>query len=356
MKYPLLAAALAVPMTASAALSDWYLSAGGLWIESDQNRFDYSSTVSNRDVDDEDFAPYIGVGYLLHEKFGLELEYNDYGFELPTGGDVDIDGFNVNLRYYFLGAREISPFLGMGVGRLDSDSPFGDGSDSHLDVSGGVNWPLNDRFGLRGELRYRFDSDDDSIPRSDDFEDWILSFGVTVALGARQPEPIAATPTPRPTPATPVPAARPAPPADSDGDGVPDNRDKCPDTPAGRIVDADGCEKEMLVELNDVHFDFDKATLKPEARRLLDEGAQALEEHRGVRIEIAGHTDAIGTESYNQGLSERRARAVHEYMVSQGIDADRMSWKGYGESRPIADNDTPEGRALNRRVELRILP
>src|SRR5690606_27618360 len=107
------------------------------------------------------------------------------------------------------------------------------------------------------------------------------------------------------------------------------------------------------------NFDFDKSTLRPDAIAILDEAIEILKRYPDLRVEVAGHTDAIGTDAYNQGLSERRARAVYDYLTANGIDASRLVGpNGYGESRPIAPNtnpdgsDNPEGRAQNRRTEL----
>jgi len=104
-----------------------------------------------------------------------------------------------------------------------------------------------------------------------------------------------------------------------------------------------------------VYFDFDKATIKPEGKAVLDEAAALLQKHERVVVEVAGHTDSVGSESYNQGLSERRAVAVKEYLTAKGITASRLTARGYGEAQPVASNDTKEGRAENRRVELIVL-
>ena len=123
----------------------------------------------------------------------------------------------------------------------------------------------------------------------------------------------------------------------------------------GAVGDLDGCEVEAVIELDGVHFDFDKATLRPEAKAILDEAAALLAKHERVVVEVAGHTDSTGPEAYNQGLSERRANSVRDYLVEKGVRASRLSAKGYGESMPVASNDTKEGRAENRRVELIVL-
>ena len=131
--------------------------------------------------------------------------------------------------------------------------------------------------------------------------------------------------------------------------------DKCPNTRPGAVVDLDGCEVEAVIELGGVHFDFDKATLKPEAKSVLDQAAALLQKHERVVVEVAGHTDSVGSDEYNMGLSDRRANSVKDYLTAKGVKASRLSAHGYGESRPVASNDTDEGRAENRRVELIVL-
>ena len=107
--------------------------------------------------------------------------------------------------------------------------------------------------------------------------------------------------------------------------------------------------------LRGVNFDFDKDEIRSDAAVILDEAAGILTgAHPGARVRIEGHTDSTGPEAYNQGLSERRANSVRSYLVSHGVDASRLTTVGYGESRPLADNGTREGRALNRRVELQV--
>jgi outer membrane protein OmpA-like peptidoglycan-associated protein len=113
--------------------------------------------------------------------------------------------------------------------------------------------------------------------------------------------------------------------------------------------------KRRLV-LRGVNFDFDKSNIRPDARPVLDEAARTLQEYGDVRIAVGGHTDSRGTDQYNQGLSVRRAQAVADYLAARGVARNRMQIDGYGESRPVATNDTDDGRAQNRRVELTVLP
>jgi len=110
-----------------------------------------------------------------------------------------------------------------------------------------------------------------------------------------------------------------------------------------------------VIELDGVNFEFDQATLKPEGMAVLNGAAALLQQHERVVVEVAGHTDSVGSEDYNQKLSEERANSVRDYLTSKGVKASRLSVRGYGESRPVASNDTEEGRTENRRVELIVL-
>ncbi|MCW2270102.1 outer membrane protein OmpA-like peptidoglycan-associated protein [Pseudomonas sp. JUb96] len=155
---------------------------------------------------------------------------------------------------------------------------------------------------------------------------------------------------------------------DEDGDGVPDSRDKCPGTPRGVQVDANGCPpepavveevvvvKEEVIVIRDVHFEFDSAKLTAADKERLNTIATRLKnEAASARLSVTGHTDSVGRDAYNQKLSERRAQSVTDYLVSSGVpQASFVSVQGAGESRPEADNATAEGRAMNRRVEIRI--
>ncbi len=141
-------------------------------------------------------------------------------------------------------------------------------------------------------------------------------------------------------------------PLDTDGDGVPDYKDKCPNTPKGAMVNSQGCWS--LGSVNNVNFDFDSATIRSDAYPELNNIVNILRTNPNMHVTLEGHTDSIGSERYNLGLSQRRARAVMNYLVRKNIAASRLSSVGYGESRPIESNATEAGRAANRRVDLKI--
>lgn len=199
------------------------------------------------------------------------------------------------------------------------------------------------RSGSGGCVRTRHWTPEDAIPEC----------GGEVAAKKAKQEP-AAGPAPAAAVAAPVVAAVPAAPADSDNDGVADDADKCADSPADKPVDADGCTIVSVV-LEDVRFENNSAELTSGSGEQLDKAVAAMKKYPDIRVEVQAHSDGSGAASYNQALSEKRAGSVRDYMVSKGIAADRLTAKGYGEDQPIASNDTPEGRAKNRRVELKII-
>lgn len=163
---------------------------------------------------------------------------------------------------------------------------------------------------------------------------------------------------------------------DEDGDGVFDRRDLCPHTPPGTPVGHNGCplpqyppavkaapppaapQPEEVITLRDtsgkVLFDFNKSNLTPEALSQLQALLPKLKGDDVTAIKVVGHTDSIGSDAYNQKLSERRAASVVTYLQSQQVPVAKLSSEGKGESEPVADNGTDEGRAQNRRVELHL--
>ena len=157
-------------------------------------------------------------------------------------------------------------------------------------------------------------------------------------------------------------------PKDSDGDGVLDGLDQCPDTPKGLKVDLHGCPVEMIeretelldtgmIRLNNIQFATGKATLLPESNETLDNVGALLAKWPQLKIEIGGHTDNSGSATTNKNLSAARAQAVKDYLLQKNptLKADQYPTTGYGSSKPVATNKTPEGKARNRRVEFKVL-
>src|SRR5699024_1469279 len=171
-------------------------------------------------------------------------------------------------------------------------------------------------YGVKLRTEYRYRSTDVDGNSGDDeyyFRDNVISLGVQVPLGAPPAEP---APEPTPVPVGPV---------DSDGDGVIDANDQCPGTPPGVEVNTVGCPvvKEAPVVLRGVTFEFDSAKLTAQAETRLNNVVAALNASPDVKFRIEGHTDAVGTDAYNQDLSERRAQSVKDYLVDSGIGLSR---------------------------------
>jgi OOP family OmpA-OmpF porin len=320
-------------------------------------------------------APFaaLGVGKFLNRNWSLDGELNYQNPKFDHNQDLlwSQYGLSLDLRRHFITeGRNWNPYLLMGLGYQRAEEEFdnfpspnspGEREDGHIAGKFGVGLQADvGRVGIRTELALRLDADNDSngalLTDNDhnDGEDWfqdvLASVGVVIPLG---PEPEA--------PVAPAPVAPNCADSDSDGDGVNDCDDKCPGSQAGQTIGPDGCPVPVSIDLKGVNFDFDKSTLRPDAVAILNEAIEILKRYPELKVEVAGHTDSIGTDAYNQGLSERRSRAVYDYLTSNGIDAARLVGpNGYGESRPIAPNtnedgsDNPEGRAKNRRTELNV--
>lgn len=126
---------------------------------------------------------------------------------------------------------------------------------------------------------------------------------------------------------------------------------------AGTGVDVIRQGDELLLRMPaGITFDFDSYAVKPQFQATLNEVSQTLENYPSTIIDVLGHTDSVGSDDYNQRLSEQRARAVANYLISRGVQSARIATQGYGETRPIADNATEAGRAANRRVEIKVVP
>ena len=167
---------------------------------------------------------------------------------------------------------------------------------------------------------------------------WLLLVAAVFAASCATQE--APKPAPEPKPA-PAPAPEPKP--------VPKPEPKPEPKPAPKPV------AEKVTFAADVLFDFDKSVVKPEGKSKLDDLANKV---RGINLEVViaiGHTDSIGSDAYNQALSVRRAESVKAYLVSKGIEANRVYTEGKGKKQPVADNKTREGRAKNRRVEIEVI-
>lgn len=346
------ALALGAAGTASAQFND----------EGTQRYFGLQGTYSIADDDrgfrlnelglDADTDEAVGVSFLYGWTFpsnwGFELQGFSETIETDVDGITDYyrHGITGDLVYNFGDRTGFTPFALLGVGGAYNDvSPESDEFDFIANAGlGVVTGPLTE-FGsirMRAEARYIYDNFED------EYGDIRFGLGIEIPLFAKP------TPPPEPVKQEPQVVEVPSGLRDDDGDGVINERDQCPETPQGERVDGVGCPLGDLIPLSGVTFEFDKTRLRPDAETILNVAAQILNKYPDMDVEVAGHTDNFGSDTYNQQLSEGRANAVRDYFVEKGVK-NNITAKGYGEAEPVADNASEEGRERNRRVELRIL-
>lgn len=313
-----------------------YVSAMGTWSLSDVIRTDTNRQSKNG------FGGYLGGGFAINQRFGVELGglYSTYA---PNGaaprGSWKEYGGELQGLYFFNRNPSFEPYFVAGIGGVRNSSRLTDEQNTSLLADAGFgamsffhigSFPV----GIRVDARYRwvginsrkfarFNAANGTIGK---LAEPVLSVGVVIPLGSG----VQPTPPPPPLP-PPVPTAEQTPPP-------------APTESPNR-------------KFEDVHFAFDKSNLSDYAKASLDGDTQTVHklthEYPHLKVNVSGNTDWIGTQAYNQALSERRANAVKRYLELKGVDASRIDTFAYGESRPIAPNTTPEGRALNRRAEIR---
>jgi len=327
-----------------------YVSGLGNYIKADRKRgLDVGNDVKYGAGASVIFGRHFGNG------FGWE---GNYSFtDLETGpndsGDFYLHSLGGDLTYSFGDRQHLTPFLLIGGGGiLDDVHPRGDGggsgyADAGLGLTSGTFW--HNRIRLRAEVRAVHDFI--STPEHSGFTDYRAGLGIEIPFYELRPAaPVVVQE--EQTKVVEVPTGL----LDDDGDGVINERDKCPNTPPNTRVDGDGCPIPKVVRLDGVTFEFNKARLRPDSRTILTWVSDIMKKYPDLQVELAGYTDSIGSVGYNIGLSQRRAEAVKQYLVAErGIDAGRIQAKGYGKLNPVASNDTDEGRERNRRVELHIL-
>lgn len=384
-RFSAVTACIVLFLTATAAMAE--NRAGAVTVSPFLGRFIFDS-----DLDyNNDTIVGLGLGYHLSRDLAAELSYGriDATRDTPAGRvDGPVDLYRLEGLYHLSDitpCENLVPYLAAGLGLMSFDSkPEGGGRDNDFaaDYGVGLKYFVNPDVAFRADIRHvvNFRGEGDTSNHN-----LLYTFGIALLFGGGE-KAAAAEPE-----AVPAPQPAPAPPADSDGDGVPDSRDacprtpmgvsvdkngcpldsdgdgvydyldKCPDTPAGAEIDEDGCpvpEKAELTQrgtysFGNIYFDIGKSAIKPDSRPVLDEAVKYMKENPRVRFEIQGHTDNVGSEEFNQKLSDERAEAVRAYMIEKGIAAERLTAKGYSMSVPAAPNDTKEGRAKNRRIEFK---
>jgi OOP family OmpA-OmpF porin len=322
-------------------------------------------TFFDDDLDDDTLLG-IGVGYRFDNPWAIELTYQqtDADFDSPLTGDTEVGLWHLGALYNLKSRSNFQPFLSFGLGSADFDNdPMKDDDETLFNAGVGMKWSFSEKAAVRGDLKF-FGGD------SDDLTEAAISVGLHYAFGST---------------GKPVPLEVAAEDGDADKDGVPDSTDQCPGTPSGIQVDSRGCpedddgdgvynymddcpnttdrrakidargcyvrlERKVNITLN-VEFDFNSSELRDEDTGEVQKVADFMHQHPHSKTLVEGHTDSKGSDEYNQGLSERRASTIADMLVQKfDISPDRVSSIGYGETQPIATNDTEEGRQENRRV------
>jgi len=312
----------------------WYVAPFGTFIQPGGDR-----------KSDNGWGGGMGFGKIIDEHFNVELKGFYQGLEgQGQNGSWDLTGGTADVQY-FIFRDTFSPYTVIGLGAMNS-SHNGDSGVGFIGEAGaGLTYEVSDNFLIRSDVRYRYNQNFNANlqPGTNEFHDMVVNLGFVVPFGPKPVAPVAVAEAPAPTPV----AAPDCSTLDDDNDGVNNCDDLCPNTLPGVHVSVKGC---WIV---DVKFDNDKDIIKPEYFQNLDNTAQTIKEHPELRIEIQGHTSKTGGFKHNMKLSERRAEAVKKYLVD-GNDFPNLTTKGYGWTQPIDTNDTEEGRANNRRVQLEV--
>lgn len=332
--------------TASAKLGErFYLSPLG----------SYTLTEKARSTDDG-IGGSVAIGKQLNTYFSVELSAQRSEFD-----PASLSGLGLN-TLFFPARASFYGLVGAAYGKV-KDQPGNVANYDAALLQLGAGWlfkPFNllgQDFFVRSEAVYRLDAHNDrrTGPSTGNgrkaFNDVVFGLGLVLPLG-KVPAPVEPPPPepevvevvavePEPAPVEAAPAVAETPP--------------CAAPKAGSAISLLGCAVGDSLVLSGVYFATDQAVLMPDAKAILDGVVDALLARPDVQVELGGHTDSDASEAYNQNLSDRRAKAVVDYIASKGVDAGRLSSKGYGEASPIADNASADGKALNRRVEVKVV-
>lgn len=297
-----------------------------------------------------EITPFGGVYYLSHDAadpaaFGLRLGYNitpNWGVEGSfTTMESVARTYNADVLYHFTPEGKFNPFVFAGIGGAHVHEP-GDTYDTFIgDIGVGLKYFFSDKIAFRADVRDVFNK----------FNGVAMTAGVTFVIGGKTPKAVPPPPVPAPAPkpeVKPVPKPEPAP------------TPKPAPAPAPKAEVAPLAEPVKII-LEDIHFDFDKASLTPAAVVILKKNIMTMKENSGVRVQIEGHACAHGAEKHNMALGERRAHAVREYLLKEGISADRLTTISYGETRlampeiPTSKNKESVEAKTNRRVHFEVI-
>lgn len=341
------------------------------WAVSGALNYTVADTSPERKGMDDGLGLRLGVSRSLADWLTLEGLVGFQSFDKDTG-PVSQDEISLGLDYQFhvipqLGA--LHPYLIAGFGGVQTK----DGGASNVDTTNfnwsaglGVDIPLGNKLGIVADVRHRAIYWDDERGNLDPHE-VMVGLGLTYDFSEEKVEvfvvdgdadqdgvpdsldrcpntPVGTVVDAYGCPVTEV--------GDADGDGVPDNMDRCPNTPKGTPVDGEGCPAPETVI---IYFAFDSAELNGPAKQALDIVADNLKARSYVVAVANGHADRTGTEAYNQGLSERRAKSVANYLMAAGVPEAQLRTRAFGETRPVNGGTTAEERARNRRVEINLL-
>jgi OOP family OmpA-OmpF porin len=320
--------------------------------------FHFSADANRRGTTDDGQGLAINYGRRVSENFSWEFQSFFGSINTAQGDQRDFENFGlgIDLTYWLTDPERAAPFLLFGAGIVRNDVLPKSGSENDLFGNlgfGFITGPLGrSEIRLRGEMRYIRDWYE--VGAEGEKNDRRIGIGIQIPLGRRTVERVVEREVVRESV---VREEVPAPLIDSDNDGVPDRIDQCPGTLAGLATNNVGCASAspQVVRLDNVNFELDSATLTPSATATLRRVTDALLGEPNLRAEIAGHTDSSGSDDYNLRLSQQRAESVMRFLVEQGIDPGRLVPRGYGETRPVANNSTAVGREFNRRVEFTVL-
>jgi outer membrane protein OmpA-like peptidoglycan-associated protein len=317
-------------------------------------------------------APDIGVraGFYPLRHFGIEVEGGVMPASLRDGSGNPIIWAGRGHLVGQIGLWRLTPFIVAGAGAVGVASPrsaVGSEVDVGIHFGGGLKFFINYWLMLRLDIRDNLTNRvgvGEGVTHSPE-----ILLGLSVTLNRTKEKPLrdrdgdGIPDRDDQCPREPGPAPTGCPP-DADDDDIPDSEDKCPTEPETRngFEDDEGCPDIVPAEFADlagilegILFDTDKDVIKKESKPILDRAVEVLQKYPQVRIEISGHTDSAGGYEHNVDLSQRRAESVKTYLIDAGIDAGRIETRGAGPNEPIATNDTKEGRAQNRRIEVKIL-